>query len=93
MSIVKEALCWKVLYSPTTHCNENPIYVFPEKELCGLSPNFHIYVSVSNLYIARIGPHFWLQQNRQTDLGNIKIAHRYMSVGIGGQNIIILLWK
>ncbi len=26
------------------HCNEIWIYVFPEKELRGLSPNFHIYV-------------------------------------------------
>jgi hypothetical protein len=50
------------------HCNENPIYVFPEKGLRGLSPNFHIHVSVSDLY--RIGPHFFLQQNRQTDNGN-----------------------
>ena len=32
-----------------THCNENPIYVFPEKELRGPSPNFHIHVSVSDL--------------------------------------------
>ena len=24
------------------HCNENPIYSFPEKELRGLGPNFHI---------------------------------------------------
>ncbi len=39
------------------HCNENPIYVFPEKELRGLSPNFLIHVSVSVLYIPRIGPH------------------------------------
>jgi hypothetical protein len=23
------------------HCNENPMYVFPEKELRGLSHNFH----------------------------------------------------
>jgi hypothetical protein len=29
------------------HCNENPIYVFPEKELRGLSTNFHIHVSVT----------------------------------------------
>jgi hypothetical protein len=63
MSIVKEALCWKVLYSPTPHCNENPIYVFPEKELRGLSPNSYIHVSVSDLCIAKIGPHIWLQQN------------------------------
>ena len=33
------------------------IYVFPEKELGDLSPNFHIHVSVSDLYIPRIGPH------------------------------------
>jgi hypothetical protein len=32
-------------------CNENPIYIFPEKEFHGLSPNFYIHVSVSNLYI------------------------------------------
>jgi hypothetical protein len=38
------------------HYNENPIYIFPEKELRGLSPYFHIYVSVSDLYIPRIGP-------------------------------------
>jgi hypothetical protein len=27
------------------------IYVFPEKEFRGSSPNFHIHVSVSDLYI------------------------------------------
>ncbi len=42
-------------------CNKNPIYVFPEKELRGLSPNFHIHVSVNDLYIPRIGPHIFLQ--------------------------------
>jgi hypothetical protein len=47
-----------------------PIYVFPEKKLRGLNPNFHIHVSVNDLYIPRIGPHFFLQQNRQTDHGN-----------------------
>jgi hypothetical protein len=41
------------------------------KELRGLSPNFHIHVSVSNLYNPRIGPHIFLQQNRQIDPGNI----------------------
>jgi hypothetical protein len=42
------------------------------------NPNFHIHVSVGDLYIPRIGPHIWLQQNgsvyfenRQTDPGNI----------------------
>jgi hypothetical protein len=32
----------------------NPIYVFPEKELRGLSPNFHFHVSVNDLYITKI---------------------------------------
>ncbi len=48
------------------HCKENPIYVFLIWELRGLSPNFHIHVSVSELYITRIGPHISLQQNRRS---------------------------
>jgi hypothetical protein len=47
------------------------IHVFPEKELRGLSPNFHIHVSVSDLCIPRISPHIFMGQNRQTDGGNI----------------------
>jgi hypothetical protein len=39
----------------TAHCNENSIYVFLFWELRGLSPNFHIHVSVSDLYFPRIG--------------------------------------
>jgi hypothetical protein len=46
------------------HCNENPFYVFIFWELRGLSPNFHIHVSVSDLYIPKVGPHIFLQQNR-----------------------------
>ncbi len=41
------------------HCNENPNYVFPERELRGLSPDFHIHVSVSDLYISWIVPHIF----------------------------------
>ncbi len=37
------------LHESCKHCNENPIDVFPKKELRGLSPNFHIHVSVSDL--------------------------------------------
>jgi hypothetical protein len=53
------------------HCNENPIYVFLFWELRDLSPNFYICVSVSDLYIPRIGPPTcFLQQNSQIDRGN-----------------------
>jgi hypothetical protein len=75
------------------HCKENPIYVFLFWESRGLSPNFSIHVSVSDLYIPMIGPDISLQQNRKIDPRNIYISHRYMSVGTGRQNIIILLWK
>ncbi len=34
--------------------NENSKQIFPEKELRGHSPNFHIHVSVSHLYIPTI---------------------------------------
>jgi hypothetical protein len=39
----------------SSHCIENPIYVFPEMKLCCLVPNFYILVSVSDFYIPRIG--------------------------------------
>jgi hypothetical protein len=56
------------------HCNENSIYVFPEKkELRGLSPNFHIHPSVSDLYTIFPGSAhiFPAAEYRQTDCGNI----------------------
>jgi hypothetical protein len=34
---------------------ENLKQIFPEKEYQGLSPNFHIHVSVSALYIPTMG--------------------------------------
>ncbi len=67
---------------PLTHCKEISIYVFPEKELRGLSPNVHIHVSVTDLYIPVIGPPIFLQQNMQNDRGTIQIAYRNMNVHI-----------
>jgi hypothetical protein len=42
------------------HCTENPVYAFPEMKLCGLVLNSYIHVSVSDLYIPRIGLPIWL---------------------------------
>jgi hypothetical protein len=47
----------RVIEASNLHCNENPIYVFLFWELRGLSPNVNIHVSVSDLYIPRIGLH------------------------------------
>ena len=58
-------------FFPANHCTENPIYVLLEMKLRGLIPNSYIHVSVSDLYIPMIDLPIWLQQNRQTDPGNI----------------------
>ncbi len=63
--------CLKKTCRLAKHCKVIWIYVLPEKELRGLSPNFHIHVSVSDLFIPTIDTSIFLQQNRQTDCGNI----------------------
>jgi hypothetical protein len=60
-SLLKQ-IHYGVTAASNPHCNENPIYVFPEKEFFGAAsvPISHIYVSLSNLYIPRIGPYILL---------------------------------
>ncbi len=73
--------CMHCFLPPLQRTNaENSLQIFPEKELRGHSPNFHIHVSVSDLYIPRIDLPILLQENMWTDPGNILIAHRYMNV-------------
>jgi hypothetical protein len=50
---------------------QNSKQIFPEKELRGLSPNIHIHVSVSYLYIPTIRLPILLQENMWTNPGNI----------------------
>ncbi len=47
------------------HCKDkmqNLKQIFPEKDYRGLSPNFHIHVSVSGLFIPTIGLPFLLEK-------------------------------
>jgi hypothetical protein len=43
--------------------SENSNQIFPKNKLRGLSPNFHIHVSVSDLYIPTVGLSILLQEN------------------------------
>jgi hypothetical protein len=54
------------------HNTETSKHIFPEKELRGLSPNFYIHVSVSDLYIPTIGLPILRQENMWTDPGSIQ---------------------
>jgi hypothetical protein len=69
--------CKGIFYIPFHHAYTVPKiwFMHSQKRNCaplrGLVPSSYIQVSVSNLYISRIGLPIWLQQNRQTDPGNI----------------------
>ncbi len=51
---------------------ENLKQIFPEKEYRGLSPNFHIHVSVSELYIPTMGLPVFLEEICRLILGIYK---------------------
>ena len=54
----------------------------PRKGIWGLSPNFHIHVSLIDLFIPTIGLPLLLEEICGPILG-LYIAHRYMNVKIG----------
>jgi hypothetical protein len=65
-------LCTSSLLLPTTlqrQNAENLKQIFPEKEYRGLSPNFHIHVSVGELYIPTMGLPVLLKEIRRLILG------------------------
>jgi hypothetical protein len=65
------------------HNIENLKQKCPEKFLRGLSPNFPIHVSVSDLYIPTIDlPAYSAAGNMWADPRNTKISHRHMNVEI-----------
>jgi hypothetical protein len=78
---IKESLCannahtWLVLFSlARIHCNEIPMHVFLFWELRKPQSQFlQPCVCERFLYISRIGPHIFLQQNRRSMVGIYKL--------------------
>ncbi len=72
---------WRQEEEDSPHCTENPFYVFPEMKLRGLVPISYIHVSVSYLYVPRIGLPIWEDMNRSKihECGNLETEH-YNSV-------------
>ncbi len=60
-----------VVYTLQRQNAENFQQIFPEKEYRGLSPNFHIYVSVSEFIYSHDGSAFSAGGNMWTDPENI----------------------
>ena len=78
----------------TVHCNENPIYVFLFWELRGLSPNFHIHVSLNDLYLVPGSVHiFGCSKIDRPILEIYKSFTDIKNCRIGRENIIMLFWK
>ncbi len=69
-SLEKVAPNWSPADVSQSYCNGNSVYIFLFWELLGLSPNFHIHVSVSDLYIPRIGPHISSSREGRSVVGN-----------------------
>ncbi len=84
------------------HCNENHIYVFLFWELRGLSPSFHIHVSVSDLFTPRICPHVfpaaeyrnidwsgeYINRSQWTQCGNMDCGRAIPFLGIFVSNFL-----
>jgi hypothetical protein len=64
------SVCWSTLQRHNTE--KFVTNIAKKKELRGLSPNFHIHVFVSDLYITTIDQPILLQENMWTILGIYK---------------------
>jgi hypothetical protein len=71
VSFIGERISNVLLYKLQRHNTANSKQIYLEKELRCLSPNVHMHVFVSDLYIPTIGLPILLQENMWTDPGNI----------------------
>ncbi len=68
--------------------------MFQEKELRGLRPNFHINLSVTDLYIySHVRPAYFLAAEQAERTYEYINAHSNMIVGTGTEAAQFLSWK
>ncbi len=96
LSMCSSRLLWKIgspaISALQRHNTENFKQIFPEKELCGLSPNFHAHVSVWAIYIFPQSVCLFCCR-KICGPGNISITHRHMNVKIGSEAAQFLFWE
>ncbi len=67
--ISKLNMCKGTNYTLQRQNAENLKQIFPEKEYRGLSPSFHIHVSVSELYFPTMGLPVLLEEIMNVEIG------------------------
>jgi hypothetical protein len=87
---IKSAL--RVVFNGNTATKIPFMYSF-SGNFAASAPNFHIHVSVSDLYIPRIGPHIFGCIKIDRPIREVYKSLTDMSVGTGRQNNKILFWK
>jgi hypothetical protein len=75
------------------HCNCNSVYIFLFREWRGLSPNFHIHVSVSDLYSPRNGPHISSSRKGRPIVGIYNSLTDTCMWKLGTETPIFLFWE
>ncbi len=84
---LKVPTCWEEsIVFQCLHCNENPIYVFLFGGIARFQSHFPHSCVCERFIYSRYRSTYFLQQNRQTDGGNMYIqylTHRQINVDIG----------
>ncbi len=83
-----------LMLSATTLQQKNPLmYSFSGKSAASATISTFMYLWAIYVVPGLVYNTYFLQQNRQTDCGNIWITHRRMNVEIGTETPIFLFWE
>ncbi len=84
---------FKVLWRLPGRTATKILFMYSFSGNCAASDPFSTFMCLWAIYIVPGSVTYFLQQNRQTNRGNIYIAHRHMNVEIGTETPIFLFWE